>query len=246
MSNRDLIEIRIDLLAVPPDTCWSKLDAISHRASHERADPDTEYGYALVEALARHGEADRAISILAKKIADVDDYGEGWMELFMFNLAAELRLDPAVPHIVAKLRDAENKADLLFEESERALVQIGTDTAVEGAAILFPQEDWIRRMVGCYVFQRVHSDLAVAKTLGILPHEEEPTVKACLARAVTSQFADEAIEPVRQVVLSGRYDESFTDLRLELLLAASLMELDLPEKEQWKVDVERGRAEREK
>jgi hypothetical protein len=238
--------MRIDLLAVPSDTCWSELEAICHRASHERADPDTEYGYALVEALARHGEGDQAISILAKKVEDVDDYGEGWMELFMVNLAAELRLDAAVPHIVAKLREAEKEADLLFEEGERALVQIGTDAVVEGAAVLFSQGDWIRRMVGCYVFQHVHSDLAVAKALEFLPHEEEPTVKARLAHTVTSQFAYEAIEPVRQVVLSGRYDETFADLRLDLLVAAALMEVDLPEKEQWKVDVERGRAEREK
>lgn len=222
------------------------MEAICHRASHERADPDTEYGYALVEALARHGEGDQAISILAKKVEDVDDYGEGWMELFMVNLAAELRLDAAVPHIVAKLREAEKEADLLFEEGERALVQIGTDAVVEGAAVLFSQGDWIRRMVGCYVFQHVHSDLAVAKALEFLPHEEEPTVKARLAHTVTSQFAYEAIEPVRQVVLSGRYDETFADLRLDLLVAAALMEVDLPEKEQWKVDVERGRAEREK
>lgn len=245
-DDRDLIQTRIELLAVPPDTCWSELEAICQRASHERADPDTEYGYALVEALARHGEVERAISGLARKIEDVGDYGESWMELFLVNLAAELRLDAAVPHIVAKLRDAEKEADLLFEEGERALVQIGTDAAVEGAARLFSQGDWIRRMVGCYVFQHVHSDPAVARALEFLPHEEEPTVKACLARAVTSQFAEEAIQPVRQVVLSGRYDETFADLRLELLVAAALLEVDLPEKEQWKRDVERGRAEREK
>ncbi len=36
------------------------------------------------------------------------------------------------------------------------------------------------------------------------------------------------------------------DLRLDLIVAATVMEVELPEKEQWRVDVEKGREEREK
>jgi hypothetical protein len=224
------------------------LDALCLQASQTREDPDTKYGYALVEALARHGQpqANKALSFLAEKVEDLDDYGVAWMELFTIRIAGEMRLDAAVPFIVVKLREAEEEADLLFEEAEGALVLIDSDAAVEGAAVLFSDGDWIRRMNACHVFHHVHSDLAVAKALEFLPQENDPTIKASLAQALTSQFAYEGIEPVRQVILSGDYDKTFTDLRQDLIVAATLMEVDLPEKEQWRVGVEKDRAEREK
>ena len=45
------------------------------------------------------------------------------------NLAGEMRLDVAVPLVIVKLREAAKEADLLFEEGQRALVQIGKDTS---------------------------------------------------------------------------------------------------------------------
>ena len=241
----DLIEMRVDLLNMKANTCWRELESMCGEASELRSDPDTQYGNALIEAIARYGDAERVLSFLAAPI-DLDDYGEAWMELFMVRLAGEMRLDAAVPHIIDKLREADEHADLLFEEAERALVQIGTDAAVEGAATLFSNGDWIRRMNGCHVLQHVHSDLAVGKALELLPHEEDATIKACLAQALTSQFAYEGIEPVRQVVLEDNYDKSLTDLRLDLIVATTLMEVELAEKEQWRAEVEKDREKREK
>ena len=94
--------------------------------------------------------------------------------------------------------------------------------------------------------QHVHSDLAVAKALELLPREKDASVRAWLAEALASQFAYEGIEPVRQVILSGDYDREATDLPLDLIVAATLMEVELPEREQWQQEVEKDRAEREK
>ena len=245
-DDHDLIDMRIDLLTVNADTCWRELELLCINASKEQADPDTEYGYALVEAIARCGETEKVLSLLPQKVEDPFDYGKGWMEQFMVSLAGEMRLDAAVPHIVAKLRDAPDEADLLFEEGEGALVEIGTDAAVEGAATLLSTERWTRRSHACHVLQHVHSDLAVAKALEWLPREENAIIKAWLAETLTSQFAYEGIESVRQVILEDDYDRGATDLRLSLIVAATLMEVELPEKEQWRVEVEKDRAEREK
>lgn len=51
---------------------------------------------------------------------------------------------------------------------------------------------------------------------------------------------------MRQFILGGDHARKSTDLRLDLIVAATLMEVELPEKEQWLVDVEKDRAEREK
>jgi hypothetical protein len=242
----DLIETRIDLLTVNAEMCWGKLEVICHQTSYDSVDPNANYGYALVEAIARSGDAARVLSYVAEKSEDVQDYGEGWMELFMVNLAGEMRLDAAVPHIVAKLLDAEEEADLLFDQGEQALVKIGTDAAVEGAATLFAQGDLIQRMNACHVFEHVHSDLAVTKALELLPNEGDVTIKTTLAQALISQFAYEGIEPVRELVLSGDYDLGVTDLRRDLIAATTLMEVDLPENEAWRGDIEKDRNEAEK
>jgi len=74
--------------------------------------------------------------------------------------------------------------------------------------------------------QGQYSDLAVAKALELLPQEEDATIKACLAQALRSQFAYEGVEPVRQVIHDGNYDESSSDLRLHLIVATTLMEVE--------------------
>ena len=245
-SDRDYMDMRVGLLTVDQETCWRELEAICRQASEDQADPDTEYGYALVEAIARFGDSQKVLSLLPEKVEDEWDYGKGWWEQFMVSLAGEMRLDAAVPLIVAKLRDAPDEADLLFEEGQDALVQIGTDVAVEGVIPLSASERWTRRSHACHILQHVHSDLAVAKALDWLPREENAIIKAWLAEALTSQFAYEGIEPVRQVILEDKYDRGAANLRLDLMAAATLMEVELPEKEQWRLDVEKDRAEREK
>ncbi len=242
-EDRDWINMRLDLLDVNAETCWRALEALCQEARKTRSDPDTHYGDALVEAIARHGDTDRVLSYLAEKDIDLTDYGEVWMEMFMVSLAGEMRLEAAVPHIIRKIEEAEEHADLLFEEAERALIEIGTDAAVEGVTSLF-SGDWTRHISACQVLQHVHSDLAVSKALDQLSHEKDATIKAWLAQALTSHFAYDGIEPVRQVILDDDYDKSVSDLRRDLIVAATLMEVELPEREKWLAAIEKDKREK--
>ena len=241
----NLIETRIDLLRVDVETCWQELELLCSQATQDRADPETDYGYALVEAIARHGETDRVLSALAVRADDLDDHGVAWRELFMASLAGEMRLDAAVAEFVGRLRECDQYDDLMFEEVEEALVKIGTDAAVEGAAALFSHADWFRRLNACHALEYIHCDLAVSKALELLPREGDSTVRAHLARAPISQLAYEGVEPVRQLILGGNYDVTYTDLRADLVTATTLMGVDLPEREQWLIDIQQGRQERE-
>jgi hypothetical protein len=100
-------------------------------------------------------------------------------------------------------------------------------------------------MSACHVLQHVHSDLAVTTALEFLPSEKDLTVRTFLAGGLASQLAFEAIEPIRQLVLAGDYDESCADLKRNVVEAATLMEVEFPEREQWKAEVEQERLERE-
>jgi hypothetical protein len=124
-------------------------------------------------------------------------------------------------------------------------VKIGGDVTISAVEGMFRQGDWHLCMAACNVLQHVHSDLAVNAALEFLPTEEDGTIRAFLAAGLASQLAFEAIEPLRQLVLDGTYDESYADVKRDVVVAATLMDVEFPEREQWKVEVEKKRLEQE-
>ena len=241
---------RIDLLTVDADTCWRELEqfCVDSKDVESLDEVDLDHAYALCEAIARRKEqyAEKVSIILGEKIENLESNPKVWMETFAVRMAGEMRLEAAVPLIIAKLKEGDEEADWLWEECESALVKIGGDATIHAVAEMFRQGDQHLRMTACHVLQYVHSDLAVATALELLPSEKDETVRAFLAGGLASQFAFEAIEPIRQLVLDGSYDESCADLKRDVVIAATLMEVEFPEREQWKAEVEQERLEREK
>ena len=122
---------------------------------------------------------------------------------------------------------------------------IGDDATISTAAEMFRKGEWYLRMAACGLLQHIHSDLAVSTALELLRDEEDSTLRAFLATGLASQFAFEAVEPLRQLVIDGSYDDTYADLKRDLVVATTLMEVDFPEREQWKADVEGKRLEDE-
>jgi hypothetical protein len=167
------------------------------------------------------------------------------METFAVKIAGEMRLVPAISLIIAKLKEGGEEDEWLREQCETALVKIGGDATITAVADMFRQGDWNLRMAACNVLQHVHCDLAVTTALGFLSTDEDGTIRAFLAGGLASHLAFEAIEPIRQLVIDGTYDESYADLKRDLVVATTLMNVEFPEREQWKADVKKKRQERE-
>ena len=64
-------------------------------------------------------------------------------------------------------------------------------------------------------------------------------------RGSASHLAFEAIEPLRQLVIDGTYDETYADLKRDVVVAATLMNVELPEMETWKLEVRKKQQELE-
>lgn len=248
-EDNQAIQLRIGLLGVDPDDCWGQLESLALEAAQAGTEPNLDLANAFVEAIARRPEpfADRVLAVLADTFNDVIDVDEAaaWRELFMISLSGQMRLAAAVPHLVARLRRYPEEDDLAREACEQSLVRIGTDGAVDAAASLLSHADMLRRMSASHILERIPSDLAVARALEAIPHEEDLTVRACLGEVLVCQFAYEGVEPVRQLILSDSYDSSFADLRVDLVAAAALMDVDLPEKDRWLAAAEKDRHERQ-
>lgn len=245
----NIVGERIDLLKAGGDFCWEELEkfCIESKDIDSLDDVDLDHPYALCEAIGRERDkyADKVLAILGEEIDDFESNPKVWMETFAVRMAGEMRLVPAIPLIIAKLKEGDEEDEWLREQCETALMKIGGDATITAVADMFRQGDWNLRMAACNVLQHVHSDLSVTTALAFLPSEEDGTIQAFLAGGLASHLAFEAIEPIRQLVIDGTYDETYADLKQDLVVATTLMNVEFPEREQWKADVKKKRQERE-
>ncbi len=241
------IQERIRMLTWSGKTCWQALEDFCEAGKDKQyiTEVDLVYASRVVEVLARDGEKyiDRVLKLLAVEVLDDETRFTDWMEPLVVELAGEMRLEPAIPLIIEKLK---LDTDFLAEQCMYALTKIGSSSVIEAINEIFPNEDWHFRLYSSGVFAHIHSDLSVERCLELLKNEENPTVKTDLASALLSNFAYDGIEAVRQLILSDEWDRGMTDLREDLVVACTIMGERFPEYNQWEKEVEQERFEREK
>jgi hypothetical protein len=246
----NIVGKRIDLLTADAEFCRQELEkfCVASKDIDDIDEVDLDRAYALCEAIARQKEkfAEKVLDILSEKIEDFESNPKVWMEGFAVRMAGEMRLEAAIPLVIAKLEEDDEGAEWLNRLCEETLEQIGGDAVIRAVADMYRQGGWNLRMTACDLLQHIHSDLAVSTILELLPGEEDSTIRTFLATGSASHLAFETIEPLRQLVLDGRYDESFADLKQDIVVAATLMNVEFPERELWKDEVEKKRLELEK
>ena len=95
----------------------------------------------------------------------------------------------------------------------------------------YPQAPDHFRLYAASIFGDVHSDLALSAGLELLSLELDLDQRTWLATALVDQFATEAIDAAR-TVLMDEHPDSY-DLKSSLVVACKLMAYDLPELKQW-------------
>ncbi|MBY0525672.1 MAG: SEC-C domain-containing protein [Gemmataceae bacterium] len=229
---------RLDLFTWDVDRCWKELEDLCQEAVRsETGDVDLERGERIVEALARQGEkyTDRILELLARKVTDFESDPMSWLEIFLVELAGRMRLEPAVPLIVAKLHEM---GEILSEESVNALGRIGTDAAAEAVTEGWLAAEWDYRLYATGALEKIHSDTTVRKCLELLPQDPDTSIRSRLADALLAQFAFEGIEPIRQMVERRAYDSFSVDLMNRLVAVSTIMDVTFPELPVWKRQME--------
>jgi hypothetical protein len=230
---------RLELLSWDADRCWAELERLADEGKGKVNVNQVNYARALhvLEALARQGEGytDRILSLLGQTIEDYEDNPMAWMECFLVALAGEMRLQPAIPHLVRRLHE---EGEILHEECLRALAKIGTDEAARLLADGFPGAEWHYRLYASDALGNVHSDVAVQRILDLLPAEQKDDIRSNLGHSLLANFATEAVEVVRQMVLDRSYDPMMTDLPADLVAACKVMDVPFPEMAAWEKEAE--------
>jgi len=241
---KDHLIRRLDLISWDEAECWQRLEQICEDGKDKRYANEFDWDFAvdLLEALARFGGEveQRVLSVISQKIESFEHNPMKWMEPLMVKLAGLLQMDAAIPAILGKLHEDD---DMLAGRCIDALSRIGTDAVVAAVAEDFANAERHFRLYAANVFDNIHSDLAVEKTVSLLARETDRQVQQDLAHAALSHFAWEAIEPVRQLLRSQRLDFELRDLREYLVETCTIMDERFPEFDEWRAAGEQEREE---
>jgi hypothetical protein len=238
---------RLSLASWDADQCWKELERICAEGVGENGSFDVNFDHAIrvVDALARNGEkyVDRILDLLSKQVEDHEIDPMTWLEIFLVELAGEMRLEPAIPLIVKKLHES---AEFLSEACIEALGKIGTDAAAKAVSESWFEASWEYRLDATVALEKIHTDTTVRRCLELLPQEKDVTVRTHLADALLGQFANESIEPVREMVLRRTYDPQSSDLMRTLVMVSTVMGVTFPEYPIWKRQSEERWAKQER
>jgi hypothetical protein len=230
---------RLHLGTWDADECWKELERVCAEGFGDQDSPDVDFDHAsrVVEALALRGQSyvDRILDLLSKEVEDFETDPMSWLEIFLVMLAGEMRLEPAIPLIVKKLHLV---GEVLSEQCVEALGKIGTDAAAEAVTDGWLDAKWDYRLYATSALDKIHSDTTVRKCLELLPQEKDLGIRTNLADALLSQFADEGIEPVREMVQRRAYDSMSSDLMRKLVAASTILGVTFPEYPIWKRESE--------
>lgn len=204
----------------------------------------------LRKAMQRHREqaSQQVMRLLRRQYKGGTRSVMEWMEPQIVELAGDLRLEQAIPNLMALLYEGQES---VIDEIGPALGKIGTDSVIETVKeTWWKHDDWEARSTFTEALEHIHSDESVRTLMEFLRFEEDFDIAYSLGYALMGHFASEAIDPVRELV-QGKDEElegDQWDLRWRLIATATIMGIDFPEYRQWHQDAlatDYGRVERE-
>lgn len=213
---------RLRLMTIDTDALWWEMEEFCQgaRGKQYTNKSDLRHVFRLAEAIGRDGSyADRVLTLLSRSPA-------AWITPLASRIAGEMRLEPAVPLLVASL--AQDGGDVLNEQCARCFAKVGTDTAVKVICQGFAAAPRHYRLLSSGALGNIRSELVVAKCLELSQREEASDIKGKLIRAALNNFSPDAIEPARQFVLGKG-----SQVRRELVAVAMLAGVSFPELARW-------------
>jgi hypothetical protein len=233
------LDRRRDFSGWSGEKLWQELEQFARAAQDAvtTGDLDLDYSEDLVNALARHQVPDD--ETLCRLLRDLEPE-EGWLEIFLVDLAGERRMTRAVPALVDKFRI---DSDYLLERSLRALAKIGDPEASRLIRATYPTGDDDFKYFPPAVLAAIKHPESEDAILAWLETEEDILFRTLLCAGLCELFSERGIEVVRNQI-EAEYDKTFTNLEDDLLPVIEVLGIDLPEADQWKKNRTKREQER--
>lgn len=170
--------------------------------------------------------------------AYVDGSGD-WLELFMVNLAGARRATAAIGELVRRFN---SDSFVLLEECLSALTRIGDLTTIDLLEEGWASGSWTYKNFAIGVMSRCKARESEAALMRVLKTEEDNSICTMICMALCRMGSAAGIEATLQMIAMG-YTESLCRLEHEVVPAAALLGIDLPEAEAWLAERNAARAE---
>jgi hypothetical protein len=227
------IEERIRYLTCPPGEIWREFQELrwEQPPSPCASWNALQRSFRIVEGLARHSAvyAEPVLSMLRA----CGDEPSSWLDVCAIRLAGEMQLTAAIPCFLDFLEADDLQANL---ESERALVNLGTNRVIAETVQRYASSKRKYRIGIESILEAVHSDLAVQAACDLLKVEEDREVRLFLIMAILHQFDSRAIDLARHFIFEAPVDGHSAELRPVLFNACKVMERRFPEYDAWLAD----------
>jgi hypothetical protein len=237
---RQHLELRLSLLDETPQSAWDQLMQHGRELGEEYASQfQPSLSDALIEAAARSGApvGDQAMIALADPSA-----AEDWREIFAVRVLGHARYEAAVAALVDKFAI---DADVLREETNRALSRIGTLEVIQRLADFYPGKPWDVRLYAdgpLESIKRPQSVDALLKVLQVeLAIEANPDAddeggdlveQALLALVQLGSLA--GLDESRRLIAQSPHDPEMVDLAECLIATAAMNGVTLDEESTWR------------
>ncbi|QDU31718.1 hypothetical protein ETAA8_68780 [Anatilimnocola aggregata] len=162
------------------------------------------------------------------------------LQTMMAELAGELRLEETVPYLVEMLDSFD---DGLVEAALAALKKIGTDDVARRVTAKY-RESSSSRLLVIGVLESSPSELAPAALLELYSTEKDLDMRCFLLSGALQQFASEAMEPARQLLLAAQRTPETLEVHEALVVASIVLEQPFPELAEWQADMANHREYR--
>jgi hypothetical protein len=216
---------------------WTELQDFAQQSQGKMHVGDIDHAYAdcLVATLSMHDQPPAAV--LCNLLASIGE-DQGWLEIFLIDLAGARRLPQTVPLLVERFRI---DTDHMLERASDALAKIGDPEAVRLIRAAFPEESWHFKNYTSGVLGKIRSQESEDALLSLLETETDVSIRTMLCCELCRFFPERGVEVVRRQVRSG-YDRTIVCLEDMLLPVAHALGIALPEADEWRAE----REEREK
>lgn len=234
LESKDAISERIWFPSRSGEELWGDFDEFcqTHENDESISDEDFDFGCRLVEALGRH--RDEYAGLVLEIIGGNSDELGTWKEVFAIRLAGEMKLEEAIPLMMATLHEVPD--DWISEECQRAFIKMSSEAVIAHFASDYATSEWFERMSIACTLEDIHSDRAVQACLDFLKLEEDQEIRSILLQSILFNFSTDGIEPARQFILQTPLDPNVLEVRSTMLTACKLMGERFPEFDEWQDD----------
>ncbi len=232
------INKRREMLDYTPGQAWEALQEYNsecEKSDTKLTDVDRPLVDCLIDLLAVADEpSDNEICTWLSE----DTFRYQFLECWLIDLAGVRGIEGAVPILVDKLKE---DADYLRERVNEALARIGSVEAVNLVEDTFAEDEWHVRLFSINVPMRIKSRRSESFFLEQLGREQDSGIRTLLCEGLCKLFSKRGLDVVRNEIKSG-YDTGMLSLEDMLLDTTTVLDIDLPEAQEWKA----AREERER